>query len=153
YERGLQFVSRMDDTINVAGVNVYPHDVEEVIATFPKVGNCVAYRRSDTHAGERVCVQFTADAHVEVAELRRFCSERLSPFPMPLELRQVETIPTLPNGKVDRRSLTTPASDQAPRRTSSEDGTLATVSSTPRALASDDSRTSPAPTRPGSDAA
>lgn len=108
-ERGLCFVSRVDDTINVAGINVYPREVEEVILEFSGVDEAVVYKRADPYAGERVCLKFTAGRTLDVAELRRFCVEQLTPFAVPLEIHQVTSIPKLENGKVNRRQLAEPA--------------------------------------------
>jgi 3,4-dihydroxybenzoate---[aryl-carrier protein] ligase len=104
-ERSLCFVSRLDDTINVAGVNVYPQEVEEVILEFSGIDEAVVYKRADPYASERVCLKFTARAEIDVAELRRFCAANLTPFAVPLDVHQVEEIPKLPNGKVNRRQL------------------------------------------------
>lgn len=104
-ERGLCFVSRLDDTINVAGVNVYPREVEEVILEFPEIDDAVVYRRADPYASERVCLQFTARTEVDLGELRRFCVENLTPYAVPLDMQQVAEIPKLENGKVNRRNL------------------------------------------------
>ena len=108
-ERGLCFVSRVDDTINVAGINVYPREVEEVILEFGGVDEAVVYKRADPYAGERVCLKFTAERTLDVAELRRFCVEQLTPFAVPLEIHQVTSIPKLENGKINRRQLAEPA--------------------------------------------
>lgn len=104
-ERGLCFVSRLDDTINVAGVNVYPDEVEEIILGFAGIEEAIVYKRADPYAGERVCLQFTACEEVDTGALRQWCATRLSPFQVPLELRQVDAIARLPNGKLNRRSL------------------------------------------------
>jgi len=108
-KRGLCFVSRVDDTINVAGINVYPREVEEVVLEFSGVGEAAVYKRADAYAGERVCLKFTAERSVDVAELRRFCVAQLTPFAVPLEIQQVAEIPKLDNGKVNRRQLAEPA--------------------------------------------
>jgi len=104
-ERGLHFVARMDDMINVAGVNVYPQEVEEVVLEFPGVQEAVVYKRVDPYASERVCLQFTGRGDIDVAELRRFCAENLTPFAVPTELRQVAEIAKLENGKINRGRL------------------------------------------------
>ncbi len=102
-ERGLHFLGRADDTINVAGVNVYPLEVEEVLLEFPGLVEAVVHKRADPFAGERVCARFVARGEVELDALRRHCVARLSPFSVPLEMRQVDEIPRLENGKLDRR--------------------------------------------------
>jgi acyl-coenzyme A synthetase/AMP-(fatty) acid ligase len=111
--RGLRFVARMDDTINVAGVNVYPREVEEVVLEFSGIAEAAVYKRPDAYAGERVCVKFVATERVDAAELRRFCAQSLSPFALPLELEQVPSLPRLENGKLDRRALLQPRPAEA----------------------------------------
>jgi 3,4-dihydroxybenzoate---[aryl-carrier protein] ligase len=108
-EGRLQFAGRSDDTINVAGVNVYPLEVEEVVLEFPGIADAVVYKRGDAYAGERVCVKFVSATSIDTARLRHFCATNLSPFAVPLEMEQVETIDRLANGKVDRRALSGPA--------------------------------------------
>jgi 3,4-dihydroxybenzoate---[aryl-carrier protein] ligase len=104
-KRGLCFVSRIDDTINVAGINVYPREVEEVIMELDGVEEAVVYKRSDPYAGERVCLKFVARRAIDTAELRRFCAQQLTPYAVPLEIQQVAEIPKLENGKINRRQL------------------------------------------------
>lgn len=104
-QRGLCFVSRVDDTINVAGINVYPGEVEEVVLDLEGVEEAVVYKRTDAYAGERVCLKFVATRTVDAAEVRRFCAQQLTPFAVPLEVHQVSEIPKLENGKVNRRQL------------------------------------------------
>lgn len=104
-ERSLCFVSRVDDTINVAGINVYPREVEEVVLDLEGVEEAVVFKRADPYAGERVCLKFVARRAIEPSEVRRFCSEQLTPYAVPLEIHQVTEIPKLENGKVNRRQL------------------------------------------------
>jgi fatty-acyl-CoA synthase len=112
--RSLCFVSRVDDTINVAGINVYPREVEEVILEFSGIEEAVVYKRADPYAGERVCLQFTAERTVDVSELRQFCVRQLTPFAVPLEIQQVSAIPKLENGKINRRQLAEPSDELCP---------------------------------------
>ena len=106
----LQFAGRMDDTINVAGVNVDPLEVEEVVLEFPGISEAVVYKRGDAYAGERVCVKFVAETSVDTAQLRRFCAANLSPFAVPLE-------PTFSSGSRTAKS-TVVCSRSRPRRRS-----------------------------------
>lgn len=103
--RGLCFVARVDDTINVAGINVYPREVEEVVLELPGVEEAVVYKRLDAYAGERVCLKFVARRAIDAEEMRGFCATQLTPFAVPLEVEQVKEIPKLENGKVSRRRL------------------------------------------------
>ncbi|EWH00380.1 AMP-binding protein [Halomonas sp. BC04] len=106
----LHFLARLDDTINVAGINVYPGEVEDVFLCHPQIEEAVAFKRPDVYAGERVCLQFVAneasnDERLDSDALRRWCRERLAPHQVPVVLEQVERIDKLPNGKVSRQRL------------------------------------------------
>lgn len=101
----LHFVSRLDDTINVAGINVYPQEVEDVMLGYSGVSDAVVFKKPDAFAGERVCLHFVADKEVDINTLRDWCNDKLSPYQMPVDIEQVEQIEKLANGKVNRRLL------------------------------------------------
>lgn len=102
----LHFLARMDDTINVAGINVYPGDVENVFLRHRDITDAVAYKQPDHYAGERVCLRFVASQELDPEALRQWCRDQLSPHQLPVILEQVEQIARLPNGKISRRLLT-----------------------------------------------
>lgn len=99
------FVSRVDDMINVAGLNVYPQEVEDVILNEPRIEEVVVYKKQNKLSGERVCAQFVSNEPVEGNELRDWCSKFLAPFQIPMEFTRVTEIEKLPNGKISRRKI------------------------------------------------
>ncbi|KMV29459.1 acyl-CoA synthase [Photobacterium swingsii] len=101
----LCFVSRLDDTINVAGLHVYPKDVEDVVMELPEVSEAVIFKRHDSLAGDRVCLQFIASERLEPSRIRHWCSTRLASFQLPVDIEQVEHIEKLANGKISRKAL------------------------------------------------
>lgn len=116
----LHFMARMDDTINVAGINVYPADVENVVLRHPDIREAVAWKQPDPYAGERVFLTFVADQEIDTEALRRWCRERLSPHQVPAAMEQVEEIPRPANGKISRRHLSeryTQTSQRYPKET------------------------------------
>lgn len=108
YRRGdgmLMFVSRLDDTINVAGLNVYPQEVEDVAMALPGVSDAVAFRRTDRFAGERVALLFAAAPEVTDQALRDWCRENLAAHQQPGELIRTDVLPRMANGKISRRAV------------------------------------------------
>lgn len=101
----LYFVSRLDDMINVSGLNVYPSEVEEIVLALPGVTDAVVYKRSHGFGQDQVCLQFVAGEELSHQRVRAWCAERLASHQVPMSIAQVETIPRLPNGKVSRRAL------------------------------------------------
>ncbi|MEI5906004.1 AMP-binding protein [Bacillus spongiae] len=101
----LTFLGRMDDTINVAGLNVYPQDVENVLLNEPRIIEAVVYKRRHHFSGERVCAQYVSTEPIENNELRQWCHKYLAPYQVPMELERVPKIEKLPNGKISRKLL------------------------------------------------
>ena len=101
----LSFVSRLDDTIIVAGLNVYPQEVEDLILANPNLQDAVVFKLEDEYAGQRVGLQFTADQPINLTELRSWCQQHLAHFQVPYYLEQTDQIERLPNGKVNRKQI------------------------------------------------
>jgi acyl-CoA synthetase (AMP-forming)/AMP-acid ligase II len=101
----LIFVSRMDDTINVTGLNVYPREVEDVVMAMPGITDAVAFARPDPFAGERVTLLFSAEAPVPPRALQDWCRRWLAGHQVPGEAVQVSAIPRQANGKISRREV------------------------------------------------
>ncbi len=101
----LVFVSRLDDMINVSGLNVYPKDVEDVVMAMPAVTDAVAFRKADRFAGERVALLFSAEAPVAPRAVREWCSRHLASHQLPMEILQIDTVPRQANGKISRRDV------------------------------------------------
>ncbi len=101
----LSFLARVDDTINVAGLNVYPQEVEDVLMAEPRIEEAVVYKKVHPLSGERVCAQYVCSGPVEEQELREWCRDYLAPYQVPMEFIQVQAIEKLPNGKISRKRL------------------------------------------------
>lgn len=101
----ISFLARMDDTINVAGLNVYPQEVEDVLMAEPRIQEAVVFKKIHPLSGERVCAQYVCSAPMEEQELRQWCRDYLAPYQVPMEFIQVEAIEKLPNGKISRKRL------------------------------------------------
>ncbi|QQP91693.1 AMP-binding protein [Skermanella sp. TT6] len=101
----LVFVSRLDDTINVSGLNVYPKDVEDVVMALPGVTDAVAFRKADPFAGERVGLAFSATEPVPHQSIRAWCREHLAAHQQPTEIFQADALPRMANGKISRRQV------------------------------------------------
>ncbi|MCK3777080.1 AMP-binding protein [Ensifer sesbaniae] len=101
----LVFVSRLDDMINVSGLNVYPKDVEDTVMAMPAITDAVAFRKNDRFAGERVALLFSAEGPVPPQAVREWCSRHLAGHQLPMEILQVDAVPRQANGKISRRDV------------------------------------------------
>jgi len=100
----LMYVARLDDMINVAGMNVYPQEIEDILLEMEVVKEAIVYKKEDKWTGERVCVQLVASSEAK-EEVKSWCQSKLLPYQIPVEWHFVASIPTLPNGKISRKQL------------------------------------------------
>jgi len=99
----LHLVARREDLIISGGVNVYPAQVERVLADHPAVHEAAVFAVSDESWGQRVCAAVVGDA--DAAELLAWLHERLDGASRPKEVVVVDSLPRTTTGKVDRGRL------------------------------------------------
>jgi long-chain acyl-CoA synthetase len=107
-EEGYLFLAdRVNDMIISGGENVYPIEVEEVIAQHPAVADVTVIGVPDDHWGEAVLalVIRREGATVQAPELLGFARERLASYKLPRTIKFVEEFPRTPTGKVLKREL------------------------------------------------
>lgn len=94
---------RRDDLIITGGVNVYPAEVEAVLADVPGVVEVAVFGREDERWGQRICAAFTGTASPE--EVARHAVGRLAAYKRPKELTRIDELPRTATGKVKRLDL------------------------------------------------
>jgi long-chain acyl-CoA synthetase len=106
-ERGFfKIVDRKKDMILVSGFNVYPNEVEAVVAQLPGVLECACVGRPDPETGEAVHLFVVpADATLNEAHIRAWCREQLTGYKQPKVIEFRADLPKTAVGKVLRRAL------------------------------------------------
>ena len=103
----LWLVDRAKDLIIVSGFNVYPAEVEEIIAEHPGVAECAVVGVAHPHTGEAVKAYVVARPGVELVEeqIVRHCAEHLARYKCPTKVLIVDELPRNASGKLLRRIL------------------------------------------------
>ncbi len=107
-EDGYTFiVDRKKDLIKPSGFQVWPREVEEVIAAHAAVTEVAVAGVRDAHQGEAVkaWVVLKPGAAATVQEIRAFCRERLAAYKVPKHVEFRDGLPKSMIGKVLRRAL------------------------------------------------
>ena len=106
-ERGYtRIVDRKKDMILVSGFNVYPNEIEDVVAAMPGVLEVAAVGVPDERAGEAVkLVIVRKDAALTEDAVRQFCHDNLTGYKRPRVIEFRTELPKTPVGKVLRREL------------------------------------------------
>jgi long-chain acyl-CoA synthetase len=100
-------VDRKKDLIKTSGFQVWPREIEEVIAAHPAVAEVGVAGLPDKMKGETVKAWVVARPGTQVSpeELRAWCKERLAPYKVPSKVDIVPDLPKTMVGKVLRRVL------------------------------------------------
>ncbi|WP_115718080.1 long-chain-fatty-acid--CoA ligase FadD [Gallaecimonas mangrovi] len=106
-EDGLfRIVDRKKDMILVSGFNVFPNEIEEVVAMHPKVVEVAAVGVPDEHSGEVVKIFVVAkDNSVTAEELIQHSRKHLTGYKIPKKVEFRDELPKTNVGKILRRAL------------------------------------------------
>jgi long-chain acyl-CoA synthetase len=104
-----RIVDRRKDMIITAGYNVYPAEIERVLAGHPAVAMSAVGPVPDEVRGElaRAYVVLRPSTSATEAELIDFCRPHLAAYKLPRSVRFVADLPKTSTGKVMRRELRT----------------------------------------------
>ncbi|MCC6413442.1 MAG: AMP-binding protein [Saprospiraceae bacterium] len=101
-----QIVDRKKDMILVSGFNVYPNEIEDVVAMHPKVLEVAALGIPDEKSGEVVKVFVVKkDASLNEAEIIEHCRANLTGYKVPKQVEFRTELPKTNVGKILRRAL------------------------------------------------
>jgi acyl-CoA synthetase (AMP-forming)/AMP-acid ligase II len=103
----LYLCDRIDDTIIVAGQNIYPAEVERALADHPDVADVAVVGVADRHWGEKVHAAVVARPGRAVGprDLFKFLRGRLADYKIPSEYHLLPALPRNSGGKVLRRKV------------------------------------------------
>jgi Acyl-CoA synthetases (AMP-forming)/AMP-acid ligases II len=106
-ERGyFKIVDRKKDMVLVSGFNVYPNEVEEVVARCPGVLECAVVGVPDEKSGEAVkLVIVRKSPDLTEDDVRAFCRHELTGYKQPKVIEFRTALPKTPVGKILRREL------------------------------------------------
>jgi long-chain acyl-CoA synthetase len=112
-----KIVDRKKDMIKVSGFNVYPNEVENVIASFPKVKEVAAIGVPDAKSGEVIKIFVVKkDPNLTEQELKKYCHENLTNYKVPKHIEFRTDLPKSNVGKILRRLLKEEEAGVAPAK-------------------------------------
>ena len=102
----VRIVDRKKDMILVSGFNVYPNEIEAVVAMHPGVLECAAVGVPDKKSGEAVRLYVVKkDEKLTAEDVMKFCRENLTGYKCPRDIEFRKDLPKTNVGKILRRQL------------------------------------------------
>ncbi len=115
-EDGYLYLSdRRADIVISGGTNIYPAEIEHVLASQPGVADVAVVGLPDPEYGERLAAFVKCDADVSLSadEVRAYVRARLAGYKVPKDVNFVEELPRDDGGKIIRRKVRDLAKDVA----------------------------------------
>jgi long-chain acyl-CoA synthetase len=101
-----KIVDRKKDMILVSGFNVYPNEIEEVIASHPGVLECAVIGVADPRSGEAVkAFVVKKDPNLTAEDVIKYCGTQLTNYKVPKQIEFRASLPKTNVGKILRREL------------------------------------------------
>ncbi len=101
----LYLTGRRHDLIISGGVNVYPAEIESVLAAVDGVAEVAVFGLPDDQWGQRVCAAYVSDGSSGEEALRAAASARLAPYKRPKTYIAAKDLPHTATGKLIRRAV------------------------------------------------
>lgn len=102
----VRIIDRKKDMILVSGFNVYPNEIEDVVAAHPGVLECACIGVPDGSSGEAVKLFVVRkDPSLTVEQLMEYCKEQFTGYKKPKYVEFLNTLPKSNVGKILRREL------------------------------------------------
>ncbi len=103
----ISIIDRKKDMIISGGVNIYPREIEEVVAEFPDIHEVAVIGVPDELYGQRVAAFVVSRSGVALdrSRLEEFVRSRVARFKVPREWHTVDALPRNPSGKVVKRDI------------------------------------------------
>jgi acyl carrier protein len=111
----LEYLGRLDHQVKVRGFRIELGEVEAVLLEHPRVAQAVVVVREERVGDRRLVAYFVSGVErgVTVTELRKHLRARLPEYMVPQHFVELEGLPLMPNGKLNRRALPVPFSVEA----------------------------------------
>jgi acyl-coenzyme A synthetase/AMP-(fatty) acid ligase/acyl carrier protein len=108
----LEYLGRVDEQVKIRGYRIEPGEITAMLRDHAGVSEAIVVVQQDASAGKRLVgyvVGKPGERELHPSELRNYLQERLPDYMVPAHLVVLDSMPLLPNGKVNRRAL--PAAD------------------------------------------
>ena len=103
----LYIVDRKKDMIISGGLNVFPREIEEVLAAHPDIKECAVIGIEDDYWGEAVFAILVTNNNKNISDedLKSFCGEKLAKYKLPKKYSYLEYLPRNAGGKILKTEL------------------------------------------------
>ncbi|GAB5525199.1 MAG: hypothetical protein Roseis2KO_30710 [Roseivirga sp.] len=104
----VEILGRSDHQVKIRGIRIELDDIKENILNYPGISNALVTARKDEEKETYICAYLVSEQPLDETDLRQFLNTHLPRNMVPAYLMELDEIPLLPNGKVNRKALPEP---------------------------------------------
>jgi amino acid adenylation domain-containing protein len=101
----IEFLGRIDGQVKIRGYRVELGEIEGKLLSHENIKEAVVVERERENREKYLCTYIVSDREVDVLALRDFLSKDLAEYMIPSFFMQIDKLPLMVNGKLDRRAL------------------------------------------------
>jgi len=103
----ITLVGRLKEMFKSGGYNVYPREIEQIIEGYSGVSLVAVVSVDDELFGEVGIAYLQPDTNlvIDIEELKTYCKTKMANYKIPKQFVSMESLPLLPIGKIDKKSL------------------------------------------------
>lgn len=108
----IEYISRVDNEVKIRGQRISPHEIDAILKTNSIIKDCIVVPFKNTLKDWALCCYFISNESSElvdtISNLKEFLRQRLPDAMVPRHFIEINTLPLLPNGKVNTKALPNP---------------------------------------------
>jgi long-chain acyl-CoA synthetase len=101
------FAGRKTGMMKVAGMKVFPTEIEDVLSAHPKITEAAVIKVQDDLHGEvpKAVIALKDGVEISKGDIRKYCEKRMSKYKVPRIIEFMTELPKTPGGKISYRKL------------------------------------------------
>jgi len=112
-DKNIEYLGRIDTQVKIRGFRIELGEIETILEKHPEVRKCVVLAREDIPGTKFLAAYIVAgDSQVRSCDIRKYLSELLPDYMVPVCFVFLDALPLTPSGKIDRRALPAPDRDR-----------------------------------------